>query len=869
MSAQETLPDTGRDSPLAMAPPRDPVEARSAFDAVAARMFGATPQALRIGRFVLLHKLGSGGMGVVHAAYDEQLDRKVALKLLHEQAGEGSDSATAGARLLHEARAAARLVHPNVVAIHEVGTWCDQVFLAMEFVDGPTLRGWAKQPRTRAEILEVFAQAGRGLAAAHAAGVVHRDFKPENVLVGTGPDGRPHVRVVDFGLARASQRVDVDVTVPDAGVATPAAAGLTGALGAIAGTPAYMAPEQHLGAVVDARCDQFAFCVALWEVLFGQRPFAGETLEALATAVLEGRITEPADARVPTWLRRILRQGLRTDPAQRHASMDALLSALTRDPARRRRRIAVGLLGGAGLLALGAAIPRGAAGDDPCAGGRARVDTVWGAAQRERLQAAFAATARPWAAAAASRAGERLDAQADAWVAMHREACEATRVRGEQSDALLELRMACLDRRLAELGSLATLLGDADAEVVTQVERPLGALVPISACADVEALRTQVALPEDPEAREAIAAIEDEITRGAQLRDLGRYQAAAELGLAMVAKAQALGHDPTLADAQALVGATRALAGDAAGARSMLESAIWSAIAGRNAAAQAAAAIALVTLVGHTQGDAPDAARWAALARATLRAMGDPPQQLGALEGNLGNVAMAAGDRARAAEHFRESMRLFTVALGPDDARVGRMAANLAVALRQQGELDAAEQAYGDALRILGAALGPGHPDLGPVLSNWAGLLFHRGRFEQALARYREALAIEDAALPPHHPQLGHVHNNIAETLLELGELDAAANHAHEAIDIWERSLGSSHVLLAHALVTWGRAVCSRGDPLRAEPALRRAVALRDAPGVARADSDAAARALATCLATLPEDERRRRAASPEAPASR
>ena len=253
----------------------------------------------RIGRFVVLRRIGRGGMGVVYAAYDEALDRKVAIKLLHEHDAGGGD------RLLREAQALARLSHPNVVGVYEVDRALGSIYIAMEFVVGATLREWlAARQRTLPEIVDVFTQAGRGLAAAHAVGLIHRDFKPDNVMV--GDDGR--VRVFDFGLARSvgAQRSEERAEESRASQASKRSS-LRAEMtidGSILGTPAYMAPEQYLGGATDARTDVFAFCVALHEALYRQRPFAGATFQALRESVCRGAVASPPpDASVPSWLR--------------------------------------------------------------------------------------------------------------------------------------------------------------------------------------------------------------------------------------------------------------------------------------------------------------------------------------------------------------------------------------------------------------------------------------------------------------------------------------------------------------------------------------------------------------------------------------
>jgi WD40 repeat protein len=311
---------------------------------LAAELFGEPFTATKIGRFTILRELGAGGMGVVYVAYDEELDRRVAVKLLRE-----SSTDTQGkARLQREAQAMARLSHPNVVTVHEVGTHLEQVFVAMEFVPGGDLRAWLRSPRTWREVVAMFCQAGEGLAAAHDAGLVHRDFKPDNVLVGV--DGR--ARVADFGLAYA--RAQEPGREPPS--ETPRA-NLERTLtqpGAVMGTPAYMSPEQLVGGPIDVRTDQFAFCVALWEGLYGKRPFTGPNFAALVTAVCEGQIVQPLVTHdVPAWLHAALVRGLSADAKARWPSMHALLAVLGNDPqARRRRTLRIAAIAGLATLVI-------------------------------------------------------------------------------------------------------------------------------------------------------------------------------------------------------------------------------------------------------------------------------------------------------------------------------------------------------------------------------------------------------------------------------------------------------------------------------------------------------------------------------------
>ncbi len=309
-----------------------------------------------IDRFEIIALRGEGGMGAVYEAHDRVLDRRVALKLLG--AGRDATDADERARLIAEARAMARLSHPAVVAVHDAGTAGDQAYIAMELIDGVDLAAWARAAqRPWREVVRAMIAAGRGLAAAHAAGLVHRDFKPANVLVSSAGV----IKVGDFGLARAP----ADTAEAEApGGAVTGDVTQTGATGAVAGTPAYMAPEQHLGGAATPASDQFAFAVSLWECAAGARPFGGATLAEIATSKLAGPPALPRRDAVPGWLARVVGRALAPDPAARYPSMDALIAALERGLARRRR---LALAGAAAVIAAGVAAALVVARDDAAA----------------------------------------------------------------------------------------------------------------------------------------------------------------------------------------------------------------------------------------------------------------------------------------------------------------------------------------------------------------------------------------------------------------------------------------------------------------------------------------------------------------------
>jgi len=371
--------------------------------------------------------LGSGGMGTVHAAFDPELERRVAVKVLHARDTE------ARARLLREARAMAKLSHANVITVFEVGSADGNDFVAMELVDGETLKEWWTRTRPKwRDVVAAFIAAGRGLAAAHAAGLVHRDFKPSNVLRSKG--GK--IVVTDFGLSRAASDEDELVAaaaVPGVSASSP----LRTQTGVVLGTPAYMSPEQWTGGNAGTASDQYAFCVALWEALAGKRPHHGDTIDDLKRAALAGPDPDAADA-LPREVRTIVRRGLASDPAARWPSMDALLDALERAILRRRRLVglaaalAVGGIGTAALLL----VPRGQSGDDCATSGP---DRTWTPARVAVIRGKSAAAA------------DLLDGDIATWRSARAHACTG-------DAALRATRLACLDSVMARFEVAASLV---------------------------------------------------------------------------------------------------------------------------------------------------------------------------------------------------------------------------------------------------------------------------------------------------------------------------------------------------------------------------------------------------------------------------
>jgi eukaryotic-like serine/threonine-protein kinase len=787
------------------------------------------PRGATIGRYVVLGLVGRGGMGEVYAAYDHELDRKVAVKLLRVKPGAGLSLAEGRQRTLREAQAIARLSHPNVVVVYDVGTFEDQVFIAMEFVDGNTVTYWL-QAKTRSwqEIVDVFAAAGRGLQAAHDKELVHRDFKPDNVMVGR--DGA--VRVMDFGLARQvgpgvgdkGERAPFDVaralverasdgsglttlvinSAPEGSSDTQEIVNHSGLFdtqltrtGAMMGTPAYMAPEQFLGTATDARTDQFSFSVALYEALYGERPFGGNSMFALTANVVQGNVKDaPSNAKVPQWVRKILLRGLRPDAAERFPSMKALIEALGKDPAIARRRRALAVAALLLPLAVGLGVRQSLAGrhDVGCGGAAARLADVWelpagkGATESPRqatIHRAFLATGKAYAADAFAGVRRVLTTYAQNWAGMYRDACEATHVRGEQSAEVLDLRMACLQERLGGLRALTRVLSTANGEVVENAVSATNALGSLDRCADVTLLRSVVRPPEDPATRARVDALRGRLDDLKAGFDAGKVrQGLDEIG-PLIEDARRVGYEPLTAEALALVGNNRIKAGEGAAAVAALEEAYWRADASHDDDVRVEVAAQLVWANGYLEGKKVDSARWARMAEAVLSRVGGHDLLRAWLLNNKAVLGSGPG-------HAEEDL-----------------------------------SALLDAAALKAKVLGLDNPDVGLAEGNIAVALQDLGRNQEALAHAERAIEIQTRGNGAEHPDLAVQLSNRGEILNALGRPREARQSFERARIIWERELGVESRPLAYALTGIGESYLSEGDPASALTVLERADKIR------------------------------------------
>jgi serine/threonine protein kinase/tetratricopeptide (TPR) repeat protein len=862
-----------------------------------------------IGRYVIVSRIGAGAMGVVYAAYDPELDRKVAVKLLRGDRLEGEKADEARARIAREAQAMAKIAHPNVATVHDVGTYGDAVFIAMEFIDGSTLTAWLERPHTRKEILAVFVQAGRGLAAAHRAGLVHRDFKPDNVMI--GPDGRP--RVMDFGLARSSaSEGEVETHAESSGESIAGSLSLSEEqltqTGALMGTPAYMAPEQHLGGVIDHRSDQFSYCVALYEAVCGQRPFRGANVPALAFQVSSGKIAEPPrDVALPRWLRGVLWRGLSPKPDDRFPDMNALLAHLEHDRSTVRRSLPFVALAGLGLGIAGFAVAR--SGDvDQCSGASKHLEGVWDDAREQEMRNAMGSTGVGFASETSDRVAARIDAYVEDWVATREQACR-THQRGESSDTLLDREMTCLNERLVEVRALVDVLVEADADLVSRAVEATARLTPIDHCRDVEGLLAAVPPPDDPRVAAQLEQLRPRIAKVLALDRAGRFKEALALAHQVLEEAQGLGYRPLTARVRSTVGELQGEMGNLDDAEQNLLQAFWEGVSSHadNVATNSAASLA--SLYSDELGRPDDALLWAEHASAFEARKGGDEGDEALMRLAKGNAYFAKGAHDRAREEYARALEAARAVHGNDHPVIAAILNNLGNVHEAMGELERAKQLHEESLRLKEEILGPKHPDVAFSLHNLANLAYRDGDFDTAREYHLRALAIREAALGPEamevatsltalavvlgeagerdraietlrrareileagdgvdNPAFGVVLNNLADLELQAGHLDEARVAYERALKLFEGSFGPEHLNTSYPLSGLGRVLVEMGEAGKAAPLLERALKLRQVEGPLEYERAEAQLALARALWASGGDRARARELATEAAA--
>lgn len=801
----------------------------------------ALARGTHFGRYLIIDRLGAGGMGEVFSAFDPNLDRKVALKLLRVELAQESDS-QGRERLQREARAMAQVAHPNVAAVHDVGTHDGQVFVAMEFINGPTLRDWCLAPgRTVDQILEIYQQAGRGLAAAHEAGLIHRDFKPANVLVSS--DGR--ARVLDFGLARLT---NVTPPVPRAlSSASTTNSDLTVA-GSMMGTPAYMPPEQFDGVQVDARADQFSFCVSLYEGLAGVRPFMGEDLAAIRAAITRG-LPAQGPKQIPARIYAALRRGTAHDPRERFPSMDALLAALSNDAQVRRRRLLVtGALVLSTVLAAGALISREVA-SRHCESPEPKLAGAWDAARRSALTPLLSTTTVP----------ARLDAYAAQWTTLSQQVCEAHRSRRETPTAKYVLQTACLERRLSDLRALTSVLAAGDPAILKGANVAVSGLRPLTTCLDASS--------EYAEAEAGQTDVDARLSQAQALARLGQGDRA--LTLATAIREDASASRRAQAEAWLVSGMVAHTNTRFPEAERCLNIAASKAIAAGSFEVAAKAWSLMVDLYGRRLDKPQRAHEMADLASGALTRLGDDPEIASYYFHAVGRFQLGESAYGPAAESFEMARVKAEQAWGPDHPEVATVLDDLAWALNWLGKNELAREHFARSLRIKSAVYASDSVEIADTLgryavviqelgdpkgaiemlerslairraatgnsfgvttslTNLASLYMDNGRLQDALAAIDESLSILAKILEGDHLRVvGNLHTR-GQVLLALGRIDDANQSFTDSLAMSERVKGKDHVLNADALEGLGEVALARRRPADAVPLLERALSLRE-----------------------------------------
>ena len=705
-----------------------------------------------VDRFVVLEWIGRGGAGEVYRAYDPDLDRRVAIKVLWRLA---DDVVGARARLLHEARALARLRHPCVVQVFDAGVDGERVFLAMEYLQGPTLAAWLRSsPRTWQATAQVLLAAGQGLAAAHDAGLLHRDVKPTNVIVTDA--GR--VCMIDFGLAEPHD--------PD----TDRAARTSSAARGPNGTPAYLAPDLYDGVAPSVASDVFSFCVMAWEALFGARPWSADDEIDLLARKRQG---PPAIGRttVARGVVEALRRGLVADPATRTSSLAPVLAAIERAIAPRARRwLMAGTLGLAGVGIAAWALRPG-----PCAEAGEAADAVWNVVTRAAVRDGLLAGATPFAPDVWLYVGPAIDEHVARWTAARVDACAASYERHEQSPELFDARIACFDRQLAALDSMLALYASGDPEIAARAVDMLAALDPASSC-DREALlraRGHAVAPEH-------AAVLDRVR---VLESAARYHDAMVLVDELLASGIDADADARL-EADYLRGRLLDRTGDPRGALRLLEDLHWRAeIAGADLLA-AKAAVYVAFELAAVEGRPADALQWAPHAQAAIERAGDDGTLRATLLENEGTAHLAQLDGDTALQRYEAALAIREELAFRDPLGLLSTLGSIGILLEELHRYDEALAMGQRALALAQSIVGDAHPHTARSHDNLGTTLLRMGRVDEALVHLERALEIRRAALGDAHPLVALSSSHLGLAHLDRGDPARAVEHYRRAVEL-------------------------------------------------------------------------------------
>lgn len=797
---------------------------------VRAGLFGREPQPIRLGRFIILGRLGAGGMGVVYGAYDPHLDRKVALKLLRSDVGQRGQSESQARldELLLEARAMARLSHVNVLTVFDVGEVDGRVYIAMEHVEAPTLRAWLSEEPSAEAIVEVMMQAAEGLAAAHEAGLVHRDFKPENVLV---PPGGP-VRVMDFGLARSVERsagggIDEEFSGPGSVSVTRRA-----------GTLQYMAPEQLHGGTIDARADQWAFCATFFEALYRRPAFfldavGGRTEELVLPPMppvvgLQDRVVQA------------LKRGLSAKPEGRFESMQDLIAAL-RPRGRGRRRLWFGIAAAVVVALLFGYIVglQGLRNEELCPAEQARVQGIWSLARAEQLKERFGASGLRYADQSATRVISIFDAYADAWVAAKRSDCLRDLGGVERADA----ESSCLDGRLEAWAlTLDLLLAGDDAELATTVERSISIAAGLP---DLHGCTRSLAQPSlGPLSAGSHRALGRQLHRVRTLLQARQLDAAAHL-LEDARAELPVDRDEVDAQISLLEAELALLLAKSEVAMDRLDRVIELAGSVGLLHLIAEAAVMQAEVEGVLLRDSEAARPLLRVARIALATASSGPLLRGHLELVQARVEYSSNHFDAGRRATEAAIAAFDLAGERGHVKLGQGLQLLAVQAFGAGDYQYARTVALRALDLQMRLLGDAHPDLAKTIQVLGALELVAGHGPAAVVHFKRAAKLLEESLGDDHPNYGQILVNLGNAYVESEDSASALVQYQRAQVIFEAALRPEDPRVLGCLINIGGVQRALGDPLAAERAFREVIVQ------SREQEDSGKQSLAMALANL------------------
>lgn len=727
------------------------------------------------GRYTVTDRIGQGAMGSVMRAQDARLRRAVALKLLRLD----TIDASSRERMVREAHAMAQLSHPNVVAIYDVEETRHGILLVMELVEGQTLREWVTPQRAWSSVVAAYVSAARGLLAAHREGIVHRDFKPANVLI--GQDGG-QVKVADFGLAKLAGEDDLRHSVPDpAGESLSPSSGpssgnapLTEA-GMVMGTPRYMAPEQHAGKDVTPAADQFALCVAIWEGLHGRAPYD----DPLAK-----------QAGPPAWERNDVRQGviravergLSPTPDDRWPDLGSLIEQLEPPAQRPWIWLATAVAGTAVVAAAGAsntAAPAAA----PCTTARAQIDETWDAPRRQEIHRALSDAAPHFGEQVASRVEDQLNDFAARWVSSQTEACEATLVRSEQSTEVLDLRMACLQRAKGELSALAGVLAEADENTVSRAHILVDKLPSLDRCSNVEALRAEVPPPTTPQMVAHVEQAREQIARANGLKLAGKFEEALASVEALPADADEIEYAPLRAELLLLRGEVIERQGNAEAAQPIHREALGHALENAQWTTAIRASLRLAQVSRAHLNQPAQAAAYYDLALGMSRRPDIPADVKPWIHNGHAGVLDGLDDQEGAMREHQKALELRLELYGPDDWRTALSYFGVGGMHFRLREFDQARALFEKAYRVQEAELGPDHPFTVSTRGNLASILLISGNAAEAEPVCKEIYAQSRRINGDLDSSTVHAAANLSAAYTVLRKYDEAYHFLTELLD--------------------------------------------------------------------------------------